>query len=122
MGTRLYVGNLSYDATDADLSELFSGAGAVVSAEVVRDRETGRSRGFAFVEMETAEGASKAISMFNGTSFQDRDLRVNEAREREARGESGRGYSGPRDHRGRSGSRDTRGGREGGRGRSGPRW
>ena len=116
------MGNLSYDATDADLSELFSGAGAVVSAEVVRDRETGRSRGFAFVEMETAEAASRAINMFNGTSFQNRDLRVNEAREREARGDSNRGRSGSYEHRGRSGPRGSHGGREGGRGRSGPRW
>ncbi|MDW8101213.1 MAG: RNA-binding protein, partial [Anaerolineae bacterium] len=74
---------------------------------------TGRSRGFAFVEMETAEAATKAISMFNGMNFQNRSLRVNEARQREPRGESGRGRPGPR---------EGRGGREGGRGRSGPRW
>ncbi|MCD6291445.1 MAG: RNA-binding protein [Anaerolineae bacterium] len=86
MGTRLYVGNLAYGATDSDLWDLFSAAGGVVSAEVVRDRDTGRSRGFAFVEMETAEEAEKAISMFDGMSFQNRDLRVNEARPRERRG------------------------------------
>lgn len=117
MATRLYVGNLAYTATDADLSDLFSGAGAVVSAEVVRDRETGRSRGFAFVEMENAEGATKAISMFNGMNFQNRSLRVNEAREREQREQRGGGSSG-----GRFGSRDFRGGPRGGRDRSDSRW
>jgi RNA recognition motif-containing protein len=91
MGRRLYVGNLSYGTTDSDLEELFSDAGTVVSAEVVRDRESGRSRGFAFVEMETEEDAARAISMFNGMSFQNRDLRVNEAQPREQRG--GRGPS-----------------------------
>ncbi len=110
MSTRLYVGNLSYGTTDADLNELFSGAGTVVSAEVVRDRDTGRSRGFAFVEMETEEGAARAINMFNSMNFQDRDLRVNEARERESR-EGNR-----RDRR----SRDSRGGSN--RGRFGQRW
>jgi len=82
MGTRLYVGNLTYAATDLDLEELFSAAGEVVSAEVIRDRDTGRSRGFGFVEMATAEEAERAINMFDGMSFQNRDLRVNEARPR----------------------------------------
>jgi RNA recognition motif-containing protein len=104
MGTRLYVGNLSYAATDADLSNLFSEAGPVTSAEVVSDRETGRSRGFAFVEMENAEAATNAITMFNGKDFQNRSLRVNEAREREQRGSGGGGSRG------------------GGRDRSEPRW
>ncbi|NOZ29658.1 MAG: RNA-binding protein [Chloroflexi bacterium] len=84
-GIRLYVGNLAYTATDLDLEELFSAAGDVVSAEVIRDRETGRSRGFAFVEMATREAAERAISMFDGVSFQNRDLRVNEARPRRPR-------------------------------------
>ncbi len=85
MGTRLYVGNISYNTTDSDLHDLFSGAGEVVSAEVIRDRDTGRSRGFAFVEMGSAEEAARAIEMFNGMSFQNRDLRVNEARPRSQR-------------------------------------
>jgi len=116
MGSRLYVGNLSYSTTDADLQELFGGAGAVRTAEVVRDRETGRSKGFGFVEMGTDDEAQKAITMFNGSTLHDRQIRVNEARPREERTGGGRGFGG-----GGGGGRD-RGGSRGGGGRGGSRW
>ncbi len=115
MGSRLYVGNLSYSTTDADLQELFGGAGAVRTAEVVRDRETGRSKGFGFVEMGTDDEAQKAITMFNGKTLHDRQIRVNEARPREERAGGGRSFGGG------GGGRD-RGGSRGGGGRGGSRW
>jgi RNA recognition motif-containing protein len=122
MGSRLYVGNLSYSTTDADLQELFGGAGAVRAAEIVRDRETGRSKGFGFVEMETDADAQKAISMLNGSTLHDRQIRVNEARPREERsGGGGRGFGGGGGGGGYGGNRD-RGGSRGGSGRGGPRW
>jgi RNA recognition motif-containing protein len=86
MQTKLYVGNLSYSTTDSDLSELFAQAGTVKSVAVITDRETGRSRGFGFVEMATQEEAQKAISMFNGKEMDNRALTVNFARPREERG------------------------------------
>lgn len=119
MGSRLYVGNLSYSTTDADLQELFGGAGAVRTAEVVRDRETGRSKGFGFVEMGTDDEAQKAITMFNGSTLHDRQIRVNEARPREERAGGGRGFGGGGG--GYGGGRD-RGGSRGGGGRGGSRW
>lgn len=82
MNTKLYVGSLSYETTDDDLRELFSSVGTVRSAEVIRDRYTGRSRGFGFVEMETAAEAEKAISTFNGTTLGGREITVAEARPR----------------------------------------
>jgi RNA recognition motif-containing protein len=82
MAKKLYVGNLTFDATDADLTELFSPHGQVQSAQVVTDRDTGRSRGFGFVEM--SEGADAAIAALNGQDFKGRSLTVNEARPREA--------------------------------------
>jgi len=88
MESKLYVGNLSYSTTEDDLRNLFAQAGAVASVAVIKDRDSGRSKGFAFVEMSTQAEAQKAISMFNGQSLQDRELKVSIARPRE---ESGRG-------------------------------
>lgn len=86
MSVRLYVGNLSFQTTDADLQQAFAGAGQVVSASVVTDRDTGRSRGFGFVEMESKEAADAAIEMWNGKDLGGRELTVNEARPKEAGG------------------------------------
>ena len=83
MESKLYVGNLPYRTRDDSLQELFSQAGTVVSANVITDRESGRSKGFAFVEMSSPAEAEKAIQMFNGYSLEGRDLRVNIARPRE---------------------------------------
>ncbi|MDZ7587011.1 MAG: RNA-binding protein [Patescibacteria group bacterium] len=82
---KLYVGNLSYDVTGDQLGELFAQAGQVASAIVISDRNTGRSKGFGFVEMSSDEEAKKAIEMFNDQDFQGRKLRVNEARPQEPR-------------------------------------
>ena len=90
MSTRLYVGNLSFRTTSDELREVFSQAGEVENATVVEDRDTGRSRGFGFVEMATAEGAAAAIEQFNGKDLGGRNLTVNEARPRVERG----GYGG----------------------------
>ena len=94
MSTKLYVGNLAFGTTDQDLMELFGQYGQVTSAQVVMDRDTGRSRGFAFVEM--ASGAQEAIQATHGQDFQGRTLTVNEARPREERprGGGGGGYGG----------------------------
>jgi RNA recognition motif-containing protein len=86
MSTKLYVGNLSFRVTDDDLFEHFSQAGLVESANVVYDRETGRSRGFGFVEMSSEDEAANAISQFNGQNYDGRDMVVNEARPRESNG------------------------------------
>jgi len=93
MNTNLYVGNLPYNASEQDLIELFGQVGEVVSAQVISDRETGRSRGFGFVKMATSEEAQNAIEQFNEQEFMGRRLLVNEARPRERDGGSG---SGPR--------------------------
>lgn len=85
MQKRLYIGNINFKATEADLEDLFSQAGQVVSTRLITDRLTGKPRGFGFVEMSTEEEAEKAISMFNGNSFMERELVVNEARPRENR-------------------------------------
>ena len=85
MTTRIYVGNLAFSTTSADLRTLFSQHGEVVGAEVVADRDTGRSRGFGFVEMPSADEARQAISATNGTSVDGRQLNVNVARERARR-------------------------------------
>ncbi len=86
MGNKLYVGNLSFRVTSEDLQEYFGAAGAVESANVVYDRETGRSRGFGFVEMASDGDATAAISQFNGQEYDGRNMVVNEARPREDRG------------------------------------
>ncbi|MHC4582683.1 MAG: RNA recognition motif domain-containing protein [Planctomycetota bacterium] len=82
MGTRLYIGNLSYDAMEYDLRALFEQAGSVVACDIMTDRHTGRSKGFAFVEMASQEDADKAIEICNGKDFEGRPLTVNEARPR----------------------------------------
>ena len=82
MSTNLYVGNLTFATTSADLEALFAEHGAVASARVITDRETGRSRGFGFVEMGSSEEAQKAISSLNGADHDGRQLTVNIARER----------------------------------------
>ena len=112
MGTKLYVGNLNFRTSSDELRELFSQAGEVESASVIEDRDTGRSRGFGFVEMATPEGAAAAIEQFNGKDFGGRALTVNEARPREERGGGGGG---------RGGYGGERGGGYGGGNRE-PRW
>jgi RNA recognition motif-containing protein len=111
---KLYVGNLSFSATSDDLVSLFGQYGQVVSAQIVIDRETGRSRGFAFVEM--ADGADEAIQATNMTEFQGRNLTVNEARPREERPRSGGGGGG---YGGGGGGGGYGGGGGGGGGRGG---
>jgi RNA recognition motif-containing protein len=113
MSTKLYVGNLAFQTTSQELQQLFGQAGTVQSASVVEDRDTGRSRGFAFVEMSSQEEANSAIEQFNGKEVGGRALKVNEAKPRENRGGGGRGFS---DNRGGGGY-----GGNGGR-RSEPRW
>ena len=89
MATKLYVGNLSYQATDQELHDLFSEAGNVSSAQVVTDRYSGQSRGFGFVEMATEDDAQKAIAAINGRNVGGRSLVVNESRPRESSGGGG---------------------------------
>jgi len=102
MESKLYVGNLPFSVRNESLQELFSQAGNVVAANVITDRGSGRSKGFAFVEMGTPEEAEKAIQMFNGYSLEGRDLRVSVARPREER-PRGFGGGGGRDRRGGGG-------------------
>jgi RNA recognition motif-containing protein len=89
---KLYVGNLSFNTDNASLEQLFSGIGTVESASVVEDRETGRSRGFGFVEMANKEDGERAIAELDGKEYEGRQLKVNEAKPREDRG--GGGYGG----------------------------
>ena len=122
MAMKLYVGNLSFQTTSEDLQQLFAQAGTVESATVVEDRDTGRSRGFGFVEMASKEEGEKAIEQFNGTDMNGRNLTVNEARPREDRGNRGGGGRGGYGGGGnRSGGRGGYGGGGGGRDNS-PRW
>jgi cold-inducible RNA-binding protein len=106
METRIYVGNLSYATTEDDLRALFAQSGTVSSVALIKDRDTGQSKGFAFVEMSNQSEAEKAIHTFNGYTLGNRPLKVNLARPREERGFGGGGYG------------DRRGG--GGYGRGGP--
>ena len=135
MGTKLYVGNLSFRTTSEELREAFAAAGTVESASVIEDRDTGRSRGFGFVEMASKEEGEAAISQFNGKEFNGRNLTVNEARPREDRGNRGGGGGGRGGYGGgggRGGNRGGGGGYGGGGGRGGyggggggnrePRW
>jgi RNA recognition motif-containing protein len=96
MSAKLFVGNLTFTATENDLQDHFTQAGAVLSVNIMQDRTTGRSRGFGFVEMASQDDAQKAISMFHQQDFQGRPLTVNEARPREERpaGGGGGGYRG----------------------------
>jgi cold-inducible RNA-binding protein len=121
MSTKLYVGNLSFQTTSQELQDLFSQAGTVESVNLVEDRDTGQSRGFAFVEMSTNAEASAAINQFNGKELGGRALKVNEARPRENRG--GSGGHGPSNKRGGFGGNrgGYRGGNQGG-GQREPRW
>ena len=135
MSKKLYVGNLAYQTTSQDLQDLFAQAGTVESASVIEDRDTGQSKGFAFVEMSTDEEAAAAIDQFNGRELAGRMLKVNEARPRESRpgGGGGRGFGGGGGNRGGGGgfggNRGGGGGNRGGGGRGGnqgrrsePRW
>src|ERR671931_753971 len=112
MGKKLYVGNLGYGVTDSELSKMFEAHGTVESAQVIMDRDTGRSKGFGFVEMKTEQEAQAAIAALNGQDNGGRPLTVNEAKPRT---EGGRGGSGGRGGYGRGG-----GGGGGGGGYGGP--
>jgi cold-inducible RNA-binding protein len=114
MATKLYVGNLSFQTTQQDLEELFAQSGQVSSVSLMTDRDTGQSRGFAFVEMSTDEEAQAAIQALDGKELDGRALKVNEARAREDRGRGGFGGG-----RGGSGGGGYRGGSGGGGGRGG---
>ncbi len=125
MAMKLYVGNLSFQTSSEDLQQLFAQAGTVESATVVEDRDTGRSRGFGFVEMASKEDGEKAIQQFNGADLNGRNLTVNEARPREDRGNrgGGGGRGGFGGNRGGGGGRGGYGGGGGGGGRDrAPRW
>ena len=126
MGKKLYVGNLAYGISDSDLEQLFGAYGTVQSAQVIMDRDTGRSKGFGFVEMGSEQEAQAAISALNGTSLAGRNLTVNEARQQESRGgggghrgDGGGGGGGFGRSRGAFGNRGRGGYGGGGGGRSG---
>jgi RNA recognition motif-containing protein len=107
MESKLYVGNLPYSTTEDELRNLFSQAGTVASVALIKDRDTGQSKGFAFVEMSNQVEAEKAISMFNGRSMGQREMKVSLARPRDDRGGGGGGFG----NRGGGGRRSERGGR-----------
>jgi RNA recognition motif-containing protein len=113
MNLKLYVGNLAFSTEENALQNLFAQAGPVQSVNLIRDRATGQSRGFAFVEMETEEGARAAIDQFHEREFEGRRLTVNEARPQAPRGDFGGG---------RSGGGNGYGGGGGGNRRREPRW
>jgi RNA recognition motif-containing protein len=123
MGKKLYVGNLSYNLRDSDLEDMFAAHGSVQSAQVIMDRDTGRSKGFGFVEMSNDQEAQDAISALNGKEIDGRSLTVNEARPREEGGGGGRrggggggGYGGGGGGRGGGGGYGGGGGGRGGGG------
>ena len=111
MGTKLYVGNLSFDTVESDIHALFSQIGKVLECSLITDKFTGKSRGFAFVEMSTAEETQKAVAEFNGKELDGRPLKVNEAKPREERP---RRDFGDRDGGGGGGGGRDRGGFRGG--------
>jgi RNA recognition motif-containing protein len=113
MATKLYVGNLSYDVDSSELEQMFGAHGQVLSAQVINDRETGRSKGFGFVEMADANEAEAAIAALNGQQHNGRALTVNVARPKEDRGGGGGGYGGGGGGRGGL-RRRAGGGRSGG--------
>jgi cold-inducible RNA-binding protein len=123
MGNKIYVGNLPFSATSESLNEMFSKFGNVDSAKIIMDKDTGRSKGFGFVEMSSGDEAAAAIEKLNGSDMGGRSLVVNEARPMEPRENRGGGFGG-----GRGGDRGGRGGFGGGRGgdrggdRGGNRW
>ena len=116
MGKKLYCGNLSYNVASSDLEQLFSQYGTVVSAQVISDRDTGRSKGFGFVEMENDADAQAAIEGLNGNENDGRTLTVNEARPREDRGGGRRGGGGGGGYGGGGGGGGYGGGGGGGGG------
>ena len=131
MGKRIYCGNLSFKATEDDVRQLFAAHGEVTDVHVVMDRETGRSRGFAFVEMADENQAKAAIAALDGSRHQDRNLKVNEAQPREERGGGGGrggygggggGYGGGGGGYGGGGGGGRGGGGRGGGGRRGGGW
>lgn len=132
MSMKLYVGNLSFNTSNTDLQELFASIGTVESASVVEDRDTGRSRGFGFVEMSSKEEGERAISELNGKEVDGRELKVNEAKPRENRTGGGGGYGGGGGRGGygggggrggnRGGGGGNRGGGDGGYGGGSNRW
>jgi RNA recognition motif-containing protein len=103
MSTKLYVGNLSFDTTTQDLEKMFAEVGTVQSANLIEDRETGRSRGFGFVEMSSKAEATAAITAFDGKEVDGRSLKVNEAKPQERNGGGGGGRGGNRGGGGRGG-------------------
>ena len=115
MGNKLYVGNLAYSVTSESLSTMFTPFGAVESAQVITDRDSGRSKGFGFVEMSNSDEAAKCINELNGKEFEGRALNVSEAKPRESRSGSGGGGGG-------RGFGNSRGFGRGGGGRSGGRY
>lgn len=115
MGKKIYVGNLAYGVSSSDLQQMFEAHGTVQSAQVIMDRDTGRSKGFGFVEMGSDQEAQAAITALNGQQVDGRTLTVNEARPREERGGGGGGRSGGRGGYGGGGG-GGRGGYGGGRG------
>jgi cold-inducible RNA-binding protein len=122
MSMKLYVGNLSFQTSSEDLQQLFSQAGTVESVSIIEDRETGRSRGFGFIEMSSKEEGTAAIAQFNGKEMNGRNLTVNEAKPRENRGGGG-GRGGFGGGGGRGGFGGGRGGNSGGGGGyREPRW
>jgi len=118
MGKKLYVGNLAYGVSDSDLDQMFAAHGTVLSAQVIMDRDTGRSKGFGFVEMSSDQEAQAAIAALNGKEIDGRTLTVNEARPREDRGGRGGGGGGG----GGRGGFDGGGGKRGGGGGGGRRY
>ena len=115
MSSKLYVGNLAFQTSSEDLRQLFAQAGTVESASVVEDRDTGRSRGFGFVEMSSKEEAQAAIAQFNGQEVNGRSLTVNEAKPREDRGGGRGGFGGGGNRGGGGGYGGNRGGGGGNR-------
>jgi RNA recognition motif-containing protein len=124
MAAKLYVGNLPYSATEDGLKTHFSSAGSVASVKIIIDRETGRSKGFGFVEMDSDDGAQSAVSQLDGQEYEGRSLRVSEAKpqpERESRGGGGGGFGGGGGGYGGGGG-NRGGGDRGGRGGGGGRY
>jgi RNA recognition motif-containing protein len=124
MDSKLYVGNLSYSTTEEGLQAHFSSVGGVKSVAIIKDRDSGRSKGFGFVEMEDANGAATAIQRLNGAALDNRNLTVSLARPKEEGGGGGRGFGGGGgERRGGFGGGDRRGGGGGGDRRDrGSRW
>ena len=119
---KIYVGNLSFNTSNQDLNDLFGEIGAVESANIIEDRETGRSRGFGFVEMANKEDGERAIAELNGKEVNGRELKVNEAKPQESRGGGGRGGFGGGGGRGGDRGRGGYDGGGGGGGYGGNRW